>query len=92
MTNRQQEIARLVAQGLTNKHIARLLRISESTVKQLLHQVFVKFNIRNRTELAIAMREGHCRGTIITSKVARITGVHGRVTPTAPTVTLRTAA
>ena len=58
MTKRQYEIALLVAEGLSNKHIARLLSISDGTVKLHLHSIFEKFNFKNRTALAIAVSTG----------------------------------
>ena len=58
MTQRQYEIALLVAQGLSNKHIARLLDIAEGTVKLHLHNIFTTLNFRNRTALAVAVQCG----------------------------------
>lgn len=52
LTSREWEIVNLVAEGLSNKHIARLLNVSEGTVKIHLHNVFSKLEITNRTALA----------------------------------------
>ena len=46
LTAREYEIAGLVAQGLSNKHIARALDISEGTVKIHLHNMFEKLGVR----------------------------------------------
>src|SRR5215203_2043984 len=56
LTAREYEIARLVAQGLSNKHIARALAISEGTVKIHLHNVYEKLGALNRTSLAVLVR------------------------------------
>jgi DNA-binding NarL/FixJ family response regulator len=53
MTPRQWEIVRLVSQGLSNKGIARVLDITEGTVKVHLHQIFCMLNVHNRVELAM---------------------------------------
>jgi len=56
LTAREYEIAGLVAQGLSNKHIARALGISEGTVKIHLHNGSQKLGGVNRTSLAMLMR------------------------------------
>src|SRR3954452_1829339 len=56
LTAREYEIARLVAQGLSNKHIARELAISEGTVKIHLHNTYEKLGSVNRTSLAVLMQ------------------------------------
>ena len=53
LTVREYEIARLVAEGLSNKHICRQLNISEGTVKVHLHNMYQKLEIPNRTSLAM---------------------------------------
>jgi len=62
LTAREYEVARLIAQGLSNKHIARALAISEGTVKIHLHNMYEKLGgvdriwSVNRTSLAVLMR------------------------------------
>jgi DNA-binding NarL/FixJ family response regulator len=56
LTAREYEIARLIAQGLSNKHIARALAISEGTVKIHLHNMYEKLGSVNRTSLAVLMQ------------------------------------
>jgi DNA-binding CsgD family transcriptional regulator/PAS domain-containing protein len=51
LSPREQEIARLVAQGLTTKQIAEQAFVSENTVKMHLKRIFAKTDIRNRAEL-----------------------------------------
>ena len=55
LTAREHEIAGLVAEGLSNKHICRRLAISEGTVKVHLHNMYEKLQISNRTVLAALM-------------------------------------
>lgn len=51
LSKREQEIAELVSQGLTNKQIAKRAFVSENTVKQHLKRAFSKTDVRNRAEL-----------------------------------------
>jgi DNA-binding NarL/FixJ family response regulator len=51
LTTREQELVRLVAEGLANKQIARRVNISEGTVKIHLHNVYQKLGVSNRTAL-----------------------------------------
>jgi two-component system nitrate/nitrite response regulator NarP len=52
MTRREHQIADLVAQGDSNKIIAFKLGLTEGTVKQLLHLLYNKLGVDNRTQLA----------------------------------------
>lgn len=52
LTNRENEIAQLVKQGMTNKEIASKLNITERTVKQHLTHVYEKLEIHDRLSLA----------------------------------------
>ncbi|MBV9427101.1 MAG: response regulator transcription factor [Bradyrhizobiaceae bacterium] len=54
LTPRQKEIARLLGQGLTNKEIGRKLSIRSTTVRNHLHAIFERLNVRRRAE-AVAM-------------------------------------
>jgi ATP/maltotriose-dependent transcriptional regulator MalT len=53
LSKREREVYELVTQGLTNKEIARLLFIEESTVKVHTHHIYDKLGTRSRTALAI---------------------------------------
>ena len=48
LTNREQEVAALACQGLTNPQIAEILYITEETVKKHISSALRKFNIRGR--------------------------------------------
>lgn len=54
LTARQEQILRLVVErGVSNKIIARTLNIGESTVKLHLGNIFRKYGVKNRTQLAL---------------------------------------
>jgi DNA-binding NarL/FixJ family response regulator len=57
LSAREQEVLRLVAQGLANKQIARRLGISERTVKAHLTNVFSALGVSDRTQAALWARE-----------------------------------
>ena len=63
LTARENDVARLVANGRRNKEIAHELGISEGTVKMHLHNLYQKLEIGSRTELVIIARDrGFDRG------------------------------
>jgi len=53
LSQREREIARLVASGWSNKEIARELMISPCTVSSHLRQTFAKLGLNRRTELCM---------------------------------------
>ena len=57
LSERQREVLRLVARGLTNPEIADALSISLSTVKVHVAAVIERLEVSNRTEAAILMRD-----------------------------------
>lgn len=59
VTQRETEILQLVVEGLGNKEIAHRLCISESTVRNHLHNILDKLHLQNRVQLAMyASRQG----------------------------------
>ena len=57
LTMREQEIVRLLARGLSNKEIATELRIGLSTVKNHVHNILEKLQLRRRSEIAVALED-----------------------------------
>jgi len=58
LTARQQEVYNLIAErGLSNKQIARVLNIAESTVKIHVSAVMKSYCVRNRTQLALSAQK-----------------------------------
>ena len=51
LSPREREVALVVARGLANKEIARELGLSEGTVKQHVHNIFLKLGMRSRHTL-----------------------------------------
>jgi two-component system nitrate/nitrite response regulator NarL len=57
LTRRELDVARLVAQGFSNKVVAAKLSITEGTVKLHVHHVYEKLRIDGRLALAQYLRE-----------------------------------
>ena len=57
LTAREQQILKLVADGLSNKEVGRKLDLQEKTVKYYMSAVFQKLNVRNRVEAAMKARD-----------------------------------
>ena len=58
MTEREREIAGLLAEGLTNRQIADKLFISEGTVKNYISSIYDKTGIHDRVKLVVALSGG----------------------------------
>jgi DNA-binding NarL/FixJ family response regulator len=62
LSPRELEILQFVTNGLSNKEIARLLRISQQTVKNHMTSILKKLNVQDRTQAAVtALRHGWVR-------------------------------
>ncbi len=58
LTERETQILKLVAQGLTNKEIGEQIHLSEKTIKHYMTNILQKLQVRSRVEAAlIAQRE-----------------------------------
>jgi DNA-binding NarL/FixJ family response regulator len=57
LTAREREVLDLVAEGLSNKHIAIKLDLQEKTVKHHMTQILSKLQVSNRTEAALVLRD-----------------------------------
>jgi DNA-binding NarL/FixJ family response regulator len=67
LTRRELEILRLVAEGHSNAELARMLWVTEQTVKFHLSNIYRKLNVANRTE---ASRWAQLRGLLMESPLA----------------------
>ena len=52
-SERELDIVKAVAEGLSNKEIASKLNLSEGTIRNSLSSILLKLGLRNRTQLAI---------------------------------------
>jgi DNA-binding NarL/FixJ family response regulator len=57
LTRREAEILDYVERGLSNKEIARTLKISHATVKNHVHHIFEKLHVHRRTQALARLRE-----------------------------------
>ena len=57
LTKREEDILRLVSQGLSNKEVALQLDLQEKTVKHYMTSILQKLHVRNRVEAALIARD-----------------------------------
>ena len=58
LTDREFEVAELIARGLDNKEIAATAYMGEGTVRNHISSILAKMGLRNRTQIAIAYLRG----------------------------------
>jgi len=58
LTPQERNVARLVANGLTNREIAGRLFVTTNTVETHLRHIFQKLGVTSRTQLAVAVASG----------------------------------
>lgn len=58
MTRREKEVTACIADGMTNKEIAKQLHISDFTVKSHVHNILEKLTLHSRLQIANFSREG----------------------------------
>jgi DNA-binding NarL/FixJ family response regulator len=63
LSSREREIAKLVAQGSSNREVADELALAPKTVERHLTNILAKVGARNRTELAFRLRDRADPGT-----------------------------
>jgi DNA-binding NarL/FixJ family response regulator len=73
LTRRELEILRLVAEGLSNSELAKMLWVTEQTVKFHLSNIYRKLNVSNRTE---ASRWAQLNGLLPSAAAATNGGTH----------------
>ncbi len=59
LTNREQEVLRLLVNGATNRAIARQLSVSIETVKSHVHHIMQKLHVSGRTQAAVVATRQH---------------------------------
>ena len=57
LTDREHEVLRLVAQGLSNTEIAETLVVSLTTVKTHVNRIFAKLHLENRVQAVVRAYE-----------------------------------
>lgn len=58
LSEREQDVAVCVSEGLGNRQIAEKLALSESTVKGHIASIFSKLGVKNRVALALQLKKG----------------------------------
>lgn len=53
LTPRQREVLALIAEGLSNKEIAKRLYLSEGTVKNTVSEIYARLNVRDRVQAVL---------------------------------------
>jgi DNA-binding NarL/FixJ family response regulator len=61
LTEREQAVARAVADGATNAEIARQLYVSAATVKATVSRILTKLELDNRVQIAVVVRDSRPR-------------------------------
>jgi DNA-binding NarL/FixJ family response regulator len=67
LTKREEDLVRLVADGLGNREIARRLNLSEHTIKNYMFRIFDKLGISNRVELVLYAVNNAKRPSVLTA-------------------------
>jgi DNA-binding NarL/FixJ family response regulator len=62
LSKREREVAELVAEGLSNREIAKQLGLSEHTIKNYLFHIFEKLGMSSRVELVLYARHLELEG------------------------------
>ncbi len=57
LSEREREVLRLIAAGLSNRDIAQELVLATGTVRKHINNIFGKLNVRSRTQAAAQARE-----------------------------------
>jgi DNA-binding NarL/FixJ family response regulator len=64
LTNREQDVVRLVVEGMKNREVAETLRLTEHSIRNYLYRIFDKLGVSSRVELilyALSNRGGDLR-------------------------------
>ena len=58
LSEKEKEVVKLIARGLSNKEIAREIFLSEGTVKNHITSILSKMDLKHRTQIAITYLNG----------------------------------
>lgn len=58
LTKRERDISKEIIKGSTDKEIAQTFCLATTTVKSNLRNIYRKFGIKNRTQLALIVQNG----------------------------------
>jgi DNA-binding NarL/FixJ family response regulator len=90
LTKREEEVVRLLAEGMQNRDIARELKLSEHTIKNYLFHIFDKLGVSSRVELVLyavsstkRMETANAKGDGLETDPARIEDVAIKNSPRA---------
>lgn len=72
LTEREEEVAGLVAEGLSNKQIARTLAISPATVKNHVHAILGKFDLPRRSAIGPQLSGGRTYNPAASVPIVRV--------------------
>jgi DNA-binding NarL/FixJ family response regulator len=64
LTPREEQVVRLISEGISNRETAAHMRLSENTIKKYLSKIFRKLELSNRVELVLyvmSQREANFR-------------------------------
>jgi len=86
LTKREEDLLRLVADGLGNRDIARQLNLSENTVKNYMFHIFDKLGISNRVELVLyALTNGkHAEISTSSDNAPQLVAAHSHISALSP--------
>ena len=72
LTTRERDVLALIIAGCTNRQIAGILEIAETTVKRYINKLLDKFDALNRTQLAaLALADGVISIDLVGSVMAK---------------------
>jgi DNA-binding NarL/FixJ family response regulator len=75
LTPREEQVVRLVAEGMNNRDIAVQMQLSENTVKNYLFKIFEKLGFSNRVELVLYATANGNFATVTTEEPATASAV-----------------
>jgi DNA-binding NarL/FixJ family response regulator len=80
LTRREKEVVESLAEGLTNREIARQMAISQHTVKNYIFKIFDKLGVSNRVELVrrVLSESTLVRSTSLASYEPKMPGTEGQ--------------